>query len=420
MTKKTRTILFISLVIFFLLIAPSIIFYSQGYRFDFERKKITQTGAFYFKVLPKQVEIYLNGELSKKTDFFFGTAYIENLLPKKYNLKIEKEDYHPWEKTLEIKEKEVTETKNIVLIPKNPEFNILFKEVENFWFSPDEKKIILREENPPADGGWALKLFDLERNVKSHLIDEKDISKKGAELFDLSFSTNSKKISLEIGTKEQLKHFLLDINKTPPLLTESEEPLLPFEDIVTSKTIGQDIYYLNYSGRLFKNKERLTEKSFSVKPETKYELYIFSEYIFLQEDKILYELNPNSKSFEKFFEPTKTLKISPDLKKIVYFNNYEIWILFLDSDPSITHQKGDRVFLTRFSEKIDEVFWYTSNYLIFNVEDKIKIAEIDDRDRINIVDIAEFKNPKIFFNKNAKKLYLLSEGNLYESQALLP
>jgi hypothetical protein len=44
--------------------------------------------------------------------------------------------------------------------------------------------------------------------------------------------------------------------------------------------------------------------------------------------------------------------------------------------------------------------------------------EIDERDKINIYDLAEFKEPKIFFND--KKLYLLSEENLYASEPLTP
>jgi len=83
MTKKTRTILFLICLFLFLLIAPSAIFYSQGYRFDFDSKKITQTGGLFLKVFPKSAEIYLDGKLKKKTDFFFGSILIENLLPKK-------------------------------------------------------------------------------------------------------------------------------------------------------------------------------------------------------------------------------------------------------------------------------------------------------------------------------------------------
>jgi len=47
MTKKTRTILFLIFLFLFLLIAPSAIFYSQGYRLDFENKKLTQSGGFF-------------------------------------------------------------------------------------------------------------------------------------------------------------------------------------------------------------------------------------------------------------------------------------------------------------------------------------------------------------------------------------
>ena len=418
MTKKIRTILFLICLFLFFLIAPSVIFYSQGYRVDINAKKITQTGGLFLKVIPKQVEVFIDGKLKKKTDFFFGSALIENLLPKKYKIQIKKEGYYPWEKNLEIREKEVTEAKNIVLIPENPNFGILTEGIKDFWFSPDERKIILSED---YEQGWALKLYDLEKNVKSHLIEEKDIFPGGVDLLELEFSPDSKEISLEVGMKEQIKHFTLEIDKIPPTLAESEEPLPPFENALTYKALGQDIYYLNNLGHLFKNEEKLTEKPFPVKLETEYALEIFPGFVFLHEGQILYQFNPDSKSFEKFFEPIKDLKISPDHKKVVYFSDYEIWILFLKEISNQPQRKaGDKLFLIRLSEQIKDCFWLNSDYLIFNAANKIKIAEIDDRDRINVVDVAEVENPKIFWNKNDKKLYILSNGNLSQSGKLLP
>jgi hypothetical protein len=458
MTKRTRTILFLICLFLFLLIAPSAILYSQGYRIDINPPasgiKITQTGGLFLKAEPRQVKVFIDGKLKKKTDFFFGSVLIENLLPKKYKIQIKKDGYYPWEKNLEIREKEVTEAKNIVLIPENPNFNILTDKVKDFWFSPDERKIILLEENPPAGGeqGWALKLYNLERDVKSHLIDElsfissfrsareideKDISQEKVKLLSLKFSSNSKEIFLEVGMEEQLKYFTLEIDKMPPVLAEGEEPLPPFEDVLTYKAIGQDIYYLNNLGYLFKNpsiakgedegeafidyEEQLTEKPFPVKPETKYTLEILQDFIFLRESQTLYQFNPDSKSFEKFFEPIKDLKISPDYKKIVYFSDCEIWILFIkNGESSPIHQSGERVFLIRLSEKIKDVLWLNSNYLVFNAGTKLKIAEIDDRDKINIVNVAEFKTPEIFWNQLDKKLYVLSDGIFYQSESLLP
>ena len=141
----------------------------------------------------------------------------------------------------------------------------------------------------------------------------------------------------------------------------------------------------------------------------------------MRENKALYQFNPDSKSFEKFFEEIKGLKISPDNKKIVYFSDNEIWVLFLeDMNGQPKRKAGEKLFLIRLSKEIKDCSWLNSNYLIFNIENKLKIAEIDDRDRINIVEITEFENPKMFWNQFDKKLYLLSEENIYQSEKLLP
>ncbi len=482
MTKTVRTILLLSLVILFLIVAPLTILYSLGWRFDWETKKIIQPGVFYFKTWPKNARIYLNTEFKKKTDFFFGSALIENLPPKQYAVEIRKQGFHSWRKTLEIKKRQVTETKNITLIPENPNFTIISQGIENFYFSPDNKKIISKERintNPenPENPSWALKLFDLEKNVKSHLIEEKDISSKQVQLIDLKFSPDSKKILLEVGIEEKPIYFLLEIDRTPAVLTpldfldrdireiyfiprDSQKLLILFsfdedkgkvrklsevdlmnkkisspylENIITCSVLKDNIYCLDNLGFVFRtdfsfsSEEKLNTTPLSLRVETEYKISGINSHIFLKEGNVLYFFNKDKKIFKKLFEPVKNLRFSPNSKKIVYFNNYEIWILFLEQTYDQPQKgAGEQVFLTRFSEKIDEVFWYTNHYLVFNVGDKIKIAEIDDRDKINIVNFVEFpsskedKTSKIFWNQDNKKLYILSEKILYTSKKLVP
>jgi len=454
MTYKTRTILFLSLLIFFLIIASLTVFYSMGWRFDWKTKKITQPGIFYFKIWPKSVQIYLDDKLKEKTEFFFGSILIENLLSKEYKVEIKKEGFYTWKKTLEIRKREVTEAKNIVLIPENPNFTMITNEVNDFFFSPDGKKIILK--NP----GWSLKLFEINKNVKSHLINEDDISKNEVQLFDLKFSPDSSKVLLELGLEEKISYYLLDIDKSPAVLSsldflnspekvyflpKNSQKLFVFKEkelsevslsteeisspilknIITFTISYNDVYYLDTSGFVFKNKlsfnqeEKLNIIPFSIKEETEYEITVLNSYVFLQENNILYIFDRNKKSFEKFFEPIKGFKFSLDFQKMVYFNDYEIWVLFLEKKYDQSQKEtGEKLFITRFSDKIDNLFWYTGHYLIFNSGDKIKVVEIDDRDKINIVDLAEFKEPKIFWNN--KKLYILSEENLYVSEELTP
>ncbi len=487
MTKSTRTILFIFLAILFFLLAPLIVLYSLGWRMDWKNKKITQPGIFYFKIWPKNSIIYLNGKLEKKTDFFFGSALLENLMPGKYEVEIKKDGFYPWKKILEIKKREVTEAKNIILAPEGTNFNNLSKNIENFYFSPDEKKIVFQEITNNQNGNnsedWALKLFELEKNIKSHLIDKKDISKENVKLIDLKFSPDSKRIILETEVKESIRYYILPTEqgteqsiKVSPLdfleqdiekvffspknsqkllvmtgsidgetsfLKEADlidkkisSPLL--ENIVTFSIFNNNIYYLDSAGFLFNDdlsfnkKEKLNLTPLPVKKETGYKITVYNSYIFLQKNEILYIFDENKKSFQKIFEPVKNFQISPETDKFVFFNDYEIWVFFLEKgNDQPQKEAGDRIFITRFSEKIGDIFWLTNHYLIFNLGNKIKIAEIDDRDKINIFDLSpsqsngdvssyEFVEPKIFWNETYKKIFLLSEKNFYVSEKLGP
>ncbi|HUW71612.1 MAG TPA: hypothetical protein VMV66_00225 [Candidatus Humimicrobiaceae bacterium] len=432
MSKKTRTILFLACLFLFFLTAPLIILYSQGYRFDLNPPvggiKLTQTGGFGLKAEPKQVEIYIDGKLAKKTDFLFGSALVENLLPKRYKIEVKKEGYLTWEKNLEIKEKEVVEIKNIILFPENIDFVILNKGVEGFWFSPDEKKTIFLETEEGRED-WALKLYNLERNIKSHLISEADINQSGANLLNLEFSEDSKEIYLGVETaeaspdsakKDQEKTFTLKLDEVPPRLAEKEVIPSP-ENILTSREYNQDVYYLDNTGYVFKNDLRINETPFPVKPEAEYALEIFSDFIFLvAEDQALYWFSQETKSFEIFFDKIKDLKISPDKKKLAFFSSSEVWILFLRDEG--VKKTGEKLFLVRLSEKIGDVFWLNSDYLVLNSGNNLKIVEIDDRDRIQTWDIASTQSfnagGRIYFNGHNKKLYTLSDGNLFTSKKL--
>jgi len=463
MTKKTRTILFFICVFLFLSVAPSVVFYSQGYRIDLNPpaggKKLTQTGGLFLKIEPKQTEIYIDEKLIKKTDFFFGSTLIENLLPKKYKVAVKKEKYQNWEKTLEIKEKGVTEAKNILLIPENPNFQILIKGVKDYFFSPDERKMILKKEK---DNDWYLTLFDLEKNVEIFLIEGKNFSQKKVEFLSLQWSFDSKRILLENAIGEEQKYFILELDKPSPIIpiplniTEIPEkisfnsvnsqkiflqkdgslfevdykakeisgPILA--NLVTYEISNSSIFWLDVSGFLFnsdfsgKNRNKINLEPFSVKEETEYQIFLKLPEIFLKEENILFRFDYDLKKFEKIFEPIKSLEFSKDSKKLLFFNDYEIWIYYLkDILEQPSKKTGDSQLIARFSEKIDNCFWLNNYYLIFNVGEKLKIAEIDERDRIQIWDSASFQTPEIFLNQNSKELYILSGENLYKSEKII-
>ncbi|MBD3207887.1 MAG: hypothetical protein GF370_00310 [Candidatus Nealsonbacteria bacterium] len=433
MTRTGRKIIFFLLFVAFFLLAPTLILYSQGYRWDFEEQRLTQTGGIFLKVIPKQTRVYVNEKLTKKTDFLFGSVLIENLLPKEYNIQVRKTGFSTWEKNLQVEEKTVTEAKNVLLFPQSPHFNFIQKEIDQLWFSPDGKEAIWKEE---AEEEWALKLYDLNNQLKSHLVTEKDFSRQGAEIKSLEFSPFDRNVSLLCEIEGELKSFTLDLGRTPPRITENEEtdqeteipgPIPSFRHIITYGEQNNNYYYLDATGTIYRinasslQEEKIAELPSPVPEIETGEITFISGFIFLKGGGSFYQTFPEEKKIEKLSQNFQALKVSPDNKKMAYFSGHEIKVLFLEeTDSQPKRQKGEDIFLVRLSEQIKDLFWLNSEYLIYNSEGGIQIIEIDNRDGVNIVKIAEFQDSQMVWKPEQESVYVYANQSLWFSQPLLP
>jgi hypothetical protein len=411
----------------FLILTPTVILYSQGYRIDFNlsqgKFKFVQTGGLYIKSLPKTVEVTLNDKKTKRTSLLTGSALIKNLIPENYKVEISKEGYKNWEKSLEIQEQKVTEAKNIILFLEDFHFKSLTEKVENFWLLPSGEKLITLEPSFENPENWSLKLFDLEEEIKSYLISENDIYIEGVEFFGLDFL--KEEILLNLAFKEQEKKFSLDLSSIPPSLEEVEEEKTPNYSL-SYKEVNDKIYYLDNSGHIyqtdktFQPRMRITENPFPVKQETPYEIEFFSGHFFLKEKDELYFLKEGSGEFKKVFSNTSGIKASPNEDKVVIFSDREIKVLFLnDIEEQPKRKTGEEILITRLSKEIKNVFWINPDYLIFTSGNTIKVSEIDTRDNINTYEMGVFKEPKLIWNERDKKIYVLSQNHLYVSEKRL-
>jgi len=462
MKKKSRLILLVFCAILFLLIAPLALFYSQGYRFDFDEKKFVGTGGLYIRVSNTSAEIYLNGKFIRKTGFLSNTALIKNLLPKKHDVEIRKTDFWSWEKSLSIEEKKVTKIENVLLIRKDIPFSVLAQDLEDFLVSEDRKKILLKETT--EEENWFLEELLLESGVKRKILTEEDLIKLTqlpVEITDWKWDSPKNRVLLQITSGEKISYFLLDYTLQTPVLSkidfldektenisfnpENNNEFFYLKDqimfkkdlqdkenaeqaflnnLVTFKTTKDDIIWLSTSGFLFKTDyfgqtiEALNRKPFLVQKEKKYKIEIQNSELFLLENNDLYYLSADG-DLEKIIEGVQRMKFSPDSQKAVYWNNHEIWILEFGSEYK-------KMFLTRFSKKIGDCFWLTPYYLIFNVEEEIKISEIDNRDKLNIISLSNeslIRNEeslRIFYNQLNKKLYVFNQEILFSSEPIIP
>ncbi|MFA5746744.1 MAG: PEGA domain-containing protein, partial [Candidatus Paceibacterota bacterium] len=160
MTKKTRTILFFFLMIFFVAAATGAIFYSQGYRFDLKNLKMLKTGGISIKASPINARVFLNQKLAGTTMPMADYVFVQGLLPKTYEVKVEKDGYAPWSKTLEVEETKVTEAKSVVLFPQSIQFNGKKFGLENIQPLSSEKIVLLHQ---PSDEAEKVSIYDLNR-----------------------------------------------------------------------------------------------------------------------------------------------------------------------------------------------------------------------------------------------------------------
>ncbi|MDP3093439.1 MAG: hypothetical protein Q8N16_01625 [bacterium] len=459
MTKRTRTFLFLICLAIFLVVSPAVIFYSQGYRFDFKSRKLTKTGAFYFKTQPKSCEVFINGKpIKEKTDFLFGTILVENLLPGRYPVEIKKGGYLPWKKNLDVEATMTTEAKNIVLFPENISFQILTTGTESIFSAPSARKTILKKRDSQ---GWYLTVLNLESNFEELLIREKDLRKK-TDFLNLEWSNDSRALIIKASLGEQEKFFFVDTEKKPasPISLDylgsfdkigfdpqdsrrfiflrqeslfsgglaSKETLEIAKKVVDFESGQRKLYILENTGFVFEidnlaipKKQVLQETPFEIKLETPYSLEVSRKNVFLGQEDRLFWFDEKTRNFAEVGANIKGFAVSQDETKLIFYNNSEAWVYFLkDKADQPARKYKDSFLLARMKDQIGQVLWLDNDHVLFSAGNKLRVIEIDNRDQTNFADIGEFNNPEIFFNSNSKKALVLTEGNLYISSAILP
>jgi hypothetical protein len=114
---KVNKQLVFSIVIFVILVLVTIgvVLYGKGYRFGADAGKIELkgTGLLVTESFPDSAQVFIDGKLKTATD---NTI---NLPPGEYKVRIFKEGYFPWEKTIKI-EAETVSKAEALLIPTAP------------------------------------------------------------------------------------------------------------------------------------------------------------------------------------------------------------------------------------------------------------------------------------------------------------
>jgi hypothetical protein len=437
------------MVLIFTIIAPGIIMYSQGYRFDIKKMQFLETGGIYVKTIPGETTVSIDDDYQNKTSTFSRDLLIQNLLPENHSIEIKKDSYHSWTKTLEVNERKVSEAKYIILFPNDIPFASISNDVKSFYPYSNNKMLLLTISNE-------LLSYDTEKKETIKILSK---TQTPYNISNISFSLTGKRALIETSTG---LHYLLNLETSTISLIRSMSsntqsfvfdsnnegsffyqvnnliyrvnadkqtaPKLFKKESVKAFTIsGNDIYSLE-NGLLYRDNltlninETLSSTPFKTIDST-YELVTMEGEIFLIENKkVVYLFNKETKIFDKKIEAKTELKYTPFYERILFAVDNELWLLLLkDTETPFFTKAYSTIFISRFSQNINNIKWLNGDYFIYTLNNKVNISEIDNRDHINSFELPQTETTKIFFNGNTKKLFLLNKEELLVSEnKLLP
>ncbi len=104
LSPKSRQRFFLSLVAIFVLALPALIFYTTGYRLNFENEEtsIVTTGGMYITTDNLEVDVYLDDTKVERPRLFRSAYYIQNIAAGEHKIVVQRPDLHTWVKELPI------------------------------------------------------------------------------------------------------------------------------------------------------------------------------------------------------------------------------------------------------------------------------------------------------------------------------
>lgn len=470
MTQKTRRILFLISLALFLIASPILVEYARGLRFDFKSWQFVETGGLFFRIhSPTEVNIFLDDELTKTTGSFsfFNSVFIQNLIPKDYEVKISKNGFQEWVKTLKVESELVTEAHNVVLLPneiKLSPISDVTDKINNLHASFDGKmiaftgydaassKTFVRLKNLSSDKESSyvvsknkldIELGDWQINDGRIIFGAKD--KSDYVIID-SINDQVRLLSQNLPKQFALKNisavilapqnatFLLKENALYDLNLEKKSLKIILKNIVAIRAFNNEAYFVSFDDKddkyilnraYYRNGELgqqqvLGELNFKISKSPNFDIGIInSELTYIHEinDGLLVEYSAKD-GMRRLDSEISAFSLSSDQKKVLYQKKNEIWVYYRD-DIKIQPFKyiGQRELVVKIPQEIISSQWYTAtdNHIIYGFGNSIKFIELDERDNRNIMHISESQSPQVIYSDISEKLYVLSNGILYSA-----
>ena len=449
MTIKIRRVLFYGLTLTFFVVGAATVFYSNGWRFDWETFAISKLGAIYFKNLPPDSSVTI-----EKTNIKFEPGilksglYVANLFPKNYPAKVVKNGYQVWFKEISVKPSLVTEIPQIVLGPEKLIFEKpIAEKIADFWLGPEHFVLLNQDGNLLFNGKKIAgqEILSWSADGKSALtkggnnyfaVDLNNLSKSAlagqAVNLSLTFNNLRKNLGKKDSSAIQTIHFYPENNNKFLVKTANDiysldhkkMSLTPLHldeigyfterdgEMIFSRGIKAYVYNLNSGSPepLALAKENNSKIiNIGVSPSDRY-------LSFLSEDGTLQIFDEDAQSAKIIARNAKSSAFSPDSKKIAFLSgNKEIVIYNLTADEQeLKNKRQKQTIILNIGATENTLFnWHKdSHYLFVKYPDALYLLEGDAFPPINF-QLIDSSNQKYAYHPETEVLYLLKNNSLY-------
>jgi hypothetical protein len=396
MRLRTRFSLIAGGIVIFLILAPLIVLYARGFKYDFESGKLLKTGTLVVKTDPSKTQVFLNDDSTGVE----APINIRFLLPGDYTIKITKDGYQTWIKHLPINSQFVTWAAG-----NNDKLFLFFNEAKEIgnWagtdqhISSDQSEIVfksadrtylLRTEDGSIDNlgeASSIKLPFLPRGTSVHWTNANQIWQllQTAEHWPLS-PLQFTEIE-DVGSTGD--HTAILLNSDLYLMDVSKTTLID-KSVSTFTIDDQGVWYISQG--------ELKQYSFTqgnsrviasdIPSAQQAQIIRADNQLYLILDNELYQLND---TLQKIYGPVTFARWENDAKKLLYGNDNEI---YLYNPLTQTTQLALRSLTPITNAQLN---WKTG-YVFYQNEGQIKAAELDTRSGQNQFNLLSFGTARNF------------------------
>lgn len=377
MKTGTRRILFLCFLTAFLIAAPLTVLYTAGYRYSFSAGRIVQTGILSISSVPKGSSILIDDDTIRQTT----PSVVKNVLPGEHPVRVEKDGYSSWTKTLSVSSRETTFADDVILFLTDAPALALETPLTAVSVNPVNGSAAYAR----SEGPWTEIWIDDPRNDTETLVSRLPLA--GSNSLTLSWRNDGTVLSIElVGTTRVVT--LVDAATGASVDASWPDGLAlatSNDHVAVSRTNGSASEILAYV------------------PLGSYRFGDAPDGVLLLEDETrdrVVLVNAAGGDQPILLTANATFwQWEPGGKRLLYTDGFDLHVYDASAHSDET--------ITRLSTPITGIGWYPNHgYVMYALPDAIESVELDHRDRRNVTRLVEGANLGSFaIDQNGRALY---------------